>query len=78
MGTAVLNRRTFLRGIGGIAVALPAPQAEAVPMREIQNDLFDLGSDLCVPGQMGEKLRVPASYVERLEGYIDELAGELR
>ena len=24
MGTAVLNRRTFLRGIGGIAVALPA------------------------------------------------------
>ena len=40
---------------------------------ELQNDLFDVGSDLCVPGPDGDKLRVPAGYVERLEGHIDRL-----
>lgn len=44
---------------------------------EIQNDMFDLGSDLCVPGEMGETLRVPASYVERLEQHIDRLNADL-
>lgn len=44
---------------------------------EIQNDLFDLGSDLCVPGEMGETLRVPAEYVERLEQHIDRLNADL-
>jgi cob(I)alamin adenosyltransferase len=37
----------------------------------IQNDLFDVGSDLCVPGPAGEKLRLDASYVARLERWID-------
>lgn len=44
---------------------------------ELQNDLFDLGSDLCVPGEAGEALRVPAEYVERLEGHIDRLNADL-
>lgn len=39
---------------------------------QIQNDLFDLGADLCVPGSAGDRLRVPESYVTRLEGWIDE------
>lgn len=47
----------------------------------IQNDLFDLGADLCVPQkegeQQGEALRVAAVQVERLEREIDELNGEL-
>jgi len=47
------------------------PQAELI--LELQNDLFDVGSDLCVPGPDGDKLRVPAAYVERLEGHIDRL-----
>ena len=41
-------------------------------LREIQNDLFDLGADLSVPGAAGEKLRILPAYVERLEGLIDE------
>ena len=43
----------------------------------IQNDLFDLGADLCIPkeGQKHEKsaLRILAKQVERLEQEIDEL-----
>jgi len=40
---------------------------------QVQNDLFDVGADLCVPGQAGDgKLRVSASYVKRLEDWIDE------
>jgi cob(I)alamin adenosyltransferase len=41
-------------------------EADAMLAR-IQNDLFDIGADLCVPGEAGERLRVPASLAERLE-----------
>ncbi len=35
----------------------------------IQQQLFDLGADLSVPGEAGDRLRTPASYVERLEAW---------
>src|SRR5688572_32419032 len=40
----------------------------------IQNDLFDVGADLCVPQREGkaERLRIAAGQVERLEQNIDE------
>ena len=40
-------------------------------LRAIQNDLFDVGADLCVPGAAGEKLRITPGYTERLERSID-------
>jgi cob(I)alamin adenosyltransferase len=46
----------------------------------VQNDLFDLGADLCLPeGARGktEPLRIVDSQVERLERNIDELNAEL-
>ena len=45
----------------------------------IQNDLFDLGADLCVPesGKADEALRIVQSQVDRLEAEIDELNSEL-
>jgi cob(I)alamin adenosyltransferase len=45
----------------------------------IQNELFDLGADLCVPeGDAKEgRLRVASSQVERLEREIDALNAEL-
>lgn len=48
----------------------------------IQNDLFDLGADLCVPDR-GEKLefealRVTDGQVTRLEAEIDEMNAELK
>ncbi len=46
----------------------------------IQNDLFDLGADLCTPEAARPKhppLRIVAEQVERLEREIDRMNGEL-
>ncbi|MCC6470947.1 MAG: cob(I)yrinic acid a,c-diamide adenosyltransferase [Alphaproteobacteria bacterium] len=49
-------------------------------LQRIQNDLFDLGADLCTP-ETGRKaqgaLRVTAAQVARLEGEIDRLNARL-
>jgi cob(I)alamin adenosyltransferase len=51
--------------------------AEAQLLRAIQNDLFDLGADLCVPSESGEKpsepLRVAADHIARLEHAVERL-----
>jgi cob(I)alamin adenosyltransferase len=55
-------------------------QADAMLAR-IQNDLFDLGADLCRPGddpQDSATLRVQPSQVERLEQEIDALNASLK
>jgi cob(I)alamin adenosyltransferase len=50
-------------------------------LKRIQNDLFDLGADLCTPDtgkDLGyEPLRIVAPQVERLEAEIDELNADL-
>lgn len=49
-------------------------------LARIQNDLFDLGADLCVPedGRRGaEALRIVDAQVERLEREIDEMNASL-
>ncbi len=54
-------------------------------LARVQNDLFDLGADLCAPPEKGEagaaesrsRLRVAPSQVERLERDIDALNAEL-
>jgi cob(I)alamin adenosyltransferase len=49
-------------------------------LARIQNDLFDLGADLCVPedGRRGEgALRIVDAQVERLEREIDAMNAEL-
>lgn len=59
--------------IGLAALRAKGEMADAIA--RIQNDLFDLGADLCVPPQPGEdgKLRVDESQVERLESEIDDM-----
>lgn len=37
----------------------------------IQQQLFDLGADLCVPGEAGERLRVPASHVDLIGEWVE-------
>jgi cob(I)alamin adenosyltransferase len=48
----------------------------------IQNELFDVGADLCCPiassEQAGERLRITAAQTERLERAIDEQNERLR
>lgn len=67
----------------GVARALlsdmPAGTALAETLVSIQNDLFDLGADLCVPEDdgSGRALRIGQAYVDRLEGEIDALNAEL-
>jgi cob(I)alamin adenosyltransferase len=57
------------------------PKLDAMLLR-IQNDLFDLGADLCVPDR-GQKLeyeplRMTDGQVKRLEEEIDEMNAELK
>ena len=62
----------------GIARLHTKGDADAMLAR-IQNDLFDLGADLCAPEGEGtkERLRVIDVQVERLEQEIDRMNGEL-
>ncbi|MBI5434587.1 MAG: cob(I)yrinic acid a,c-diamide adenosyltransferase [Planctomycetes bacterium] len=61
----------------GLALVHGVLEPLAARLRTIQNDLFDVGADLCVPGAAGEKLRLTAEYTARLERWIDEINGKL-
>ena len=65
----------------GVALALGGlPEAVREVLIRIQNDLFDVGADLCTPVVAEPKyppLRVRADYVERLEGWCDEFNAAL-
>jgi cob(I)alamin adenosyltransferase len=60
----------------GVVLALGEPgEAVAAVLRQVQNDLFDVGADLCTPVVAEPKhppLRVTAVYVDRLERWCDE------
>jgi len=66
-----------LNSVIGLMLVHGVQGSAAERLRQIQNDLFDVGSDLCVPGEAGEKLRITPAYAERLEGWIDEVNKEL-
>jgi cob(I)alamin adenosyltransferase len=65
----------------GVALALgQLPERIAGVLRTIQNDLFDVGADLCtpvVPDPPYPALRVEPGYVERLERWCDEFNEDL-
>jgi cob(I)alamin adenosyltransferase len=52
------------------------PEADAMLAR-VQNDLFDVGADLCVPGEAGERLRVSDLPIERLEAEVAAMNARL-
>lgn len=51
-------------------------------LRQIQNDLFDVGADLCVPAESeasnADALRVQSASSERIEGWIDQVNEKLQ
>jgi cob(I)alamin adenosyltransferase len=56
----------------GLARAACTDAAAAASLGTVQNELFDLGADLCVPLTDGRtRLRVTAAQVARLEAEID-------
>jgi cob(I)alamin adenosyltransferase len=68
--------------IGVVRLHLGGHPGLDAKLGRIQNDLFDLGADLCVPDR-GEKpefepLRVSDDQVARLEAEIDEMNAELK
>ncbi len=59
----------------GVALALDLTDRLATDLVTIQNELFDLGSDLCWPDDDARRGRIPtveSHHVERLERLIDE------
>jgi cob(I)alamin adenosyltransferase len=65
----------------GLAIAMGnlADDVRAVLVR-LQNDLFDVGADLCQPVTADPRyppLRITEAYVERLEGWCDEFNARL-
>jgi cob(I)alamin adenosyltransferase len=65
----------------GVAIALgQLPERIVAVLGAVQNDLFDLGADLCTPivaDPQYPPLRVEPSYVERLEHWCDDFNAEL-
>ena len=69
-----------LNSLLGVCLTSQLPESFPQKLQWIQNDLFDLGADLCVPETEDQDasaapspLRVQAAQVERLERWIDEL-----
>lgn len=46
-------------------------------LARIQNDLFDIGADLCVPGEAGARLRVADTQSARLETELSVMNGQM-
>jgi cob(I)alamin adenosyltransferase len=65
----------------GVVLAIGQAPAEIVEiLRSVQNDLFDVGADLCTPISPDPKyppLRITEAYVTRLEGWCDEFNARL-
>jgi cob(I)alamin adenosyltransferase len=62
----------------GVALALGLTPRLTTALTGIQNELFDLGSDLCWPEDDERRGRIPTvqpAHVEKLEQLIDELNG---
>ena len=64
-----------LNSVIGIALTADMPESIAGHLKHVQNNLFDMGADLCVPesanGSDGSRLRVTSQQVSDLEGWID-------
>jgi cob(I)alamin adenosyltransferase len=58
--------------VAGARAAAGMAETDAMLAR-IQNDLFDVGADLCVPGPDGDRLRLAAAAVDRLEAEVAAL-----
>jgi cob(I)alamin adenosyltransferase len=61
----------------GLALATEVPDELAQTLRRVQNDLFDVGADLCVPLGVEGRLRVTQAQVDELEHLCDRFNDEL-
>jgi cob(I)alamin adenosyltransferase len=61
----------------GLALLAITDEDVAGMLGRIQNELFDLGADLCVPGEDGARLRLEAAQSARLDAEIAALNAAL-
>jgi cob(I)alamin adenosyltransferase len=74
-----------LNSVLGVLRTCELPESIGSILKVIQNDLFDVGADLCVPesgtsenADSPKPLRVKSSQVSRLEHWIDEYNDDLK
>jgi cob(I)alamin adenosyltransferase len=60
-----------LNSVLGVVLAADCPAELREPLGRIQNELFDVGADLCVPFRVEGRLRVDQKMVDRLESLCD-------
>src|ERR1700751_4271748 len=58
-------------GIGLLRLVEPGTPDDDAMLAAIQNDLFDVGADLSVPGEGGDRLRLTDVPVVRLEAEVE-------
>ena len=63
--------------IGVVLTTESLPESLRTPLERIQNELFDVGADLCVPFGITDRLRVEQAAIDRLEALCDELNADL-
>ena len=61
----------------GVVLAGEVPDELRPTLERIQNELFDLGADLSVPGEVEGRLRIEQPLVDRLEEDCDRLNADL-
>ncbi len=66
-----------LNAVLGIALAGDVPEPIRSVLERLQNELFDLGADLCVPAGIEGRLRVEQPAIDALERDCDSFNAEL-
>lgn len=70
-----------LNAVIGTAVAAYPDEKLATTLRSVQNDLFHLGADLCIPDTDKPKMpgpKIERRHIDRLEQNIDKLNAHLK
>ncbi len=70
-----------LNSVVGVAAASGLNERLKEMLAPTQNDLFHVGSDLCILEEDKKKIKVPlieSRHIEQLEAFIDELQKELK
>ena len=60
-----------LNSLIGVVLAGDCPTTVSEALARIQNELFDVGADLCVPFSIDGRLRVGQEMIDRLEALCD-------
>ena len=80
-GTRVAKSSLRIGALGSVdelnavigVIRLHADCESDAQLARVQNDLFDVGADLAVPGEMGERLRLTEAPIERLEAEVAQM-----